>query len=140
MESAKQIQQLAHRLSERKAELDHDQRSFEREKERWEQSREQGDAILEHRSSQVQQHATQVRIQQRHVMQLQSKIVASYEAAKIAIESIVTAEAVDRDLRDQLNQLKFELGPRFDEIRRQWQHLFRRLENQQLDREMSADI
>ncbi len=132
IESAKQIQQLAQRLDQRETELDQRQQQLEAEQQRLSATTRSQDAALDRRWNQVNQQAAQIRLQQQHVMQLQSDILRSYEAAKIAIESGITTECVDRQVLQDLKQLQHELGPRFDYISRRWQHLHRLLENQRL--------
>jgi flagellar biosynthesis GTPase FlhF len=133
IESAKQIQQLAQRLDRRESELDQREQQLDNEQQRLSAATKSNDASLDRRWNQLQQQAAQVRLQQQHVMQLQSDIVGSYEAAKVAIESGITTEGVNRQLLEDLKQLQYELGPRFDYISRRWQYLYRLLENQRLE-------
>jgi len=114
IESAKQIQQLAERLRQNQAELARAEQEIER------------------RLSQLQQKTAQVRLQQRNVMHLQTSLLKSHEASKIAIEQLVAAELTDATTLQQMKAIRNEVSERFDYMSFRWQHLFQLLENQRV--------
>ena len=132
IESAKQIQQLASRLAARQLELETRQEELEQAESSWSDDRDRDQQEFEKRWSQLQQQTSQVRIQQRHVMQLQSDLVKHQQAIRASIESLIGAEVVDSRTTRELKQLQHELGPRFDYIMRRWEHLYQLLENQRV--------
>lgn len=140
IESAKQIQQLAMRLEQFQSELVERERDLEVQNRQWQVAVQQSEVEFDRRVGQLQQQTAQTRLQQRHVMQLQSDVVQSYEAAKIAIEGIVISDA-DLTLHANMQALKQELGSRFDYVARRWEHLHGLLEIQraQLDAAQSID-
>ena len=140
IESAKQIQQLASRLAERQIEIESRQQALEQAEANWNNDRQRDQQELEKRWSQLQQQTTQVRIQQRHVMQLQADIVRQQQATRASIERFVIADAIDDQTTRELKQLQHELGPRFEYIMRRWEHLYQLLENQRVQLAASSGL
>lgn len=135
IESAKQIQQLAMRLSAAREQLDSREQDFELKSKSWQESIEKQELEFERRSQKLQQQSAHVRLQQRHVMQLQDDIVKSHESSKAALEAIVERGfngEVDRDLIRAMKTLQHELEGRFDYIAKRWEHLYRSLEDQRV--------
>ena len=85
IESAKQIQQLAERLKLNQSELAAKEANLQAAIDEQEGIANQAQLKIERRLSQLQQQTAQVRLQQRHVMQLQSSLVKSHEASKICL-------------------------------------------------------
>jgi len=127
IESAKQIQQLAERLKQNQSELAAKEASLDAAT-----IAAQAQLTIEKRLSQLQQQTAQVRLQQRQVMQLQSSIVESHEATKIAIEQLVASELTDATTLQQMKSIQFEVSERFDYISLRWQQLHDLLENQRI--------
>ena len=132
IESAKQIQQLAERLKQNQSELAAKKESLNASIAAHESIAAQAQQKIENRMSQLQQHTAQVRLQQRHVMQLQTSIVKSHEATKIAIEKLVSSELTDAVTLQQMKAIQHELSEQFDNICRRWEHLHNMLENQRV--------
>ena len=135
VESAKQIQQLASRLEDIKAKLVKREEAVETRLNQWHEAVETREQDYEIRISQLRQQASQVRVQQKNLLQLQEDIVRSNDAAKSAISAIVEEHTQARNssgLVLQLRALKHELEDRFDYITRRWEQLHRLLENQRV--------
>lgn len=135
IESAKQIQQLASRLKQTQNELAARESRLQMSVEAHEVSVLQQQHVVDRHLSQLQQHTSQVRLQQRQVMKLQSAIVNSNEATKIAIEQLVSSELTDATTLQHMKAIQHELTDRFDFISRRWKHLFELLENQRVQLE-----
>jgi len=132
IESAKQIQQLAERLRQNQAELASKEAKLEALMVDQEASATQAEQEIERRLSQLQQKTAQVRLQQRNVMHLQTSLLKSHEASKIAIEQLVAAELTDATTLQQMKAIRNEVSERFDYMSFRWQHLFQLLENQRV--------
>ena len=132
IESAKQIQQLAERLKQNQSELAAKEASLDAAIQNQATIAAQAQLTIEKRLSQLQQQTAQVRLQQRQVMQLQSSIVESHEATKIAIEQLVASELTDATTLQQMKAIQFEVSERFDYISLRWQQLHDLLENQRI--------
>ena len=140
IESAKQIQQLAERLKQNQAELANKEAKLETSIADHKATSTQAQKKIEKRLSQLQQQATQVRLQQRHVMHLQTSVVKSHQASKIAIEQLVTSELTDATTLQQMKAIQHEISDRFDYISLRWQHLFQLLENQRVQQQATRDL
>lgn len=132
IESAKQIQQLAERLKQNQAELAAKEAKLQASIDEHESIANQAQLKIERRMSQLQQQTSQVRLQQRHVMQLQSSLVESHKATKIAIEQLVSSELTDATTLQHMESIQYEVSERFDYLSHRWQYLFAMLENQRL--------
>ena len=132
IESAKQIQQLAERLKRNQSELAAKEANLQVAIDEQESVANQAQLKIERRLSQLQQQTSQVRLQQRHVMQLQSSLVKSHEATKIAIEQLVSSELTDAMTLEHMKTIQYEVTERFDYLSRRWQHLYDLLENQRI--------
>jgi len=132
IESAKQIQQLAERLKLNQSELAAKEASLQAAIDEHQSVASQAQLNIERRLSQLQQQTSQVRLQQRHVMQLQASLVKSHEATKIAIEQLVSSELTDATTLEHMKAIQYEVTERFDSLSRRWQHLYSMLENQRL--------
>ena len=132
IESAKQIQQLAERLKLNQSELAAKEASLQTAITEQESIASQAQLNIERRLSQLQQQTSQVRLQQRHVMQLQASLVKSHEATKIAIEQLVSSELTDATTLEHMKAIQYEVTERFDYLSIRWQHLYDMLENQRL--------
>ncbi|MDB2686247.1 hypothetical protein N9Y42_03480 [Mariniblastus sp.] len=140
IESAKQIQQLAERLKQNQAELASKEVNLEASIAQHEATAVQAEQKIEKRLSQLQQQMSQVRLQQRHVMHLQSSIVDSHEASKIAIEQLVSSELTDASTLRHMKTIQHEISERYDYISRRWQHLFQLLENQRVQQKATQGL
>ena len=132
IESAKQIQQLAERLKQNQAELAHKEAKLKASIARHEATSIRAEQTVEKRLSQLQQQTSQVRLQQRHVMHLQTSLVESHEASKIAIEQLVASTLTDAATLEQMRAIQHEVSERFDYLAARWQHLFHLLEKQRV--------
>jgi len=132
IESAKQIQQLAERLKRNQLELVAKEANLRASIDEQESIANQAQLKIERRLSQLQQQTAQVRLQQRHVMQLQSSLVKSHEATKIAIEQLVASELTDATTLGHMKAIQYEVTERFDYLSQRWQHLHDILENQRI--------
>jgi len=140
IESAKQIQQLAERLKLNQSELAAKEASLQAAVDAHESVASQGQLDIERRLSQLQQHTSQVRLQQRHVMQLQSSLVKSHEATKIAIEQLVSSELTDAATLEHMKAIQYEVTERFDYLSMRWQYLYKMLENQRVRNQAAPEI
>ena len=140
IESAIQIQQLAERLKQNQSELAAKEASLDASIQEQETIAAQDQLAIEKRLSQLQQQTSQVRLQQRHVMQLQSSIIESHEATKIAIEQLVSSELTDATTLQQMKAIQFEVSERFDYISLRWQQLHDLLEKQRILRQATRRL
>jgi hypothetical protein len=130
IESALQVQQLAARLQANESSLLVRETELSDKIEAWEAQVQTQQAEFENRLSQLKQSASQVRCQQLHLMQLQTDIVKSYDAAKQAIELLVSENGSDVETISTLKKLKYEISGRFDYISRRWAHLAKLMQGQ----------
>lgn len=128
-ESASQIQQLSARLESSAIELARKESEFGKRVERWNQTAAQHQSELEARKQELEQQASQVRCQQLHLMQLQTDILKSHEATRVAIETLVDGQGDDATAVAAMKALAYELGGRFDYITRRWEHLTQLMES-----------
>ena len=140
IESAKQIQQLAERLKQNQAELANKEARLEASIVDHTVTAAHAQLEIEKRLSQLQQQTAQVRLQQRHVMHLQTSLVESHEASKIAIEQLVASELTDATTLQHMKAIQHEVSERFDYISLRWQHLFRLLENQRVQQHATRGL
>ena len=140
IESAKQIQQLAERLKQNQSELAAKEAKLNASIVAHEATLSQAEQIVETRLSQLQQQTAQVRLQQRHVMHLQTSLVSSHEASKIAIEQLVSSELTDATTLQHMKAIQHEVSERFDYISLRWQHLFQMLENQRVQQQATQGL
>lgn len=130
IESALQVQQLAARLQANEVSLMKRETELEARIKAWDHEVQSQQTEFENRLNQLQQQASQVRCQQLHVMQLQTDIVKSYDAAKQAIEILVSENGTDVETISTLKKLKYEISGRFDYISRRWAHLAKLMQGQ----------
>jgi len=123
VESASQIQQLAERLSLKEDELYQNEEQLERRISEWETATGIHEKDYEMRVQHLSQQASQVSCQQLHLMKLQSDIVKSYDAVRVAIETLLEHPENEGDVLAACKALKFELAGRFDYIAHRWEHL-----------------
>ncbi len=128
-ESACQIQQLAARLEADEIELHRRESQLEQRIKSWNEVAVVQQSDFEKRMHQLEQQASQVRCQQMHLMQLQTDIVKSHDATRIAIESLILPTESGEKVLDALKAIKFELSGRFDYIARRWEHLAELMQN-----------
>ncbi|MEM9941329.1 MAG: hypothetical protein AAF939_07030 [Planctomycetota bacterium] len=128
MESSLQIQQLSVKLNQFEESLQQRQKQFHIEIDQWKLSVQKQQKAIDIKLAQVKQHQSQVRCQQKWLMQLQSDIVVSYENAKVAIEKLVTHSGNDVQTVSQLKALKHEIFDRFNYISRRWNQLHRQMQ------------
>ena len=140
IESAKQIQQLAERLKRNQAELAAKEARLKASIAYHETIATQAQQTIEKRLCQLQQRTAQVRLQQRHVMHLQTSLVESHEASKIAIEQLVASELTDAATLQHMKAIQHEISERFDYNSRHWQHLFELLENQRVQQQATQGL
>ena len=140
IESAKQIQQLAERLKQNQSELVAKEANLQAAIDEQEGIANQAQLKIERRLSQLQQQTAQVRLQQRHVMQLQSSLVKSHEASKIAIEQLVSSELTEAATLQQMKTIQYEITERFNYLSRRWQYLYDMLENQRVQFQATQEI
>ena len=140
IESAKQIQQLAERLKRNQAELAAKEARLEASIADHETITTQAQQTIEKRLCQLQQRTAQVRLQQRHVMHLQTSLVESHEASKIAIEQLVASELTDTTTLQHMAAIQHEISERFDYNSSRWQHLFQLLENQRVQHQATQGL
>ena len=137
IESASQIQQLAERLRENEKALESRKEKFEQRMSDWQATFVEKVADqqkqFELRMSQLQQQASNVRCQQLHLVQLQTDIVKSHEAARKAIEGLITDPGADAKMIQTLENLKYQLSGRFDFIARRWEHLAELMKNTRVE-------
>ena len=140
IESAKQIQQLAERLKLNQSELAAKEANLQAAIDEQAGIANQAQLKIERRLSQLQQQTSQVRLQQRHVMQLQSSLVKSHEASKIAIEQLVSAELTEAATLQHMKTIQHEVTERFNYLSRRWQQLYDMLENQRVQYQATQEI
>ena len=140
IESAKQIQQLAERLKLNQSELAAKEANLQAAIDEQAGIANQAQLKIERRLSQLQQQTSQVRLQQRHVMQLQSSLVKSHEASKIAIEQLVSAELTEAATLQHMKTIQYEVTERFNYLSRRWQQLYDMLENQRVQYQATQEI
>ena len=140
IESAKQIQQLAERLKLNQSELAAKEANLQAAIDEQAGVANQAQLKIERRLSQLQQQTSQVRLQQRHVMQLQSSLVKSHEASKIAIEQLVSAELTEAATLQHMKTIQYEVTERFNYLSRRWQQLYDMLENQRVQYQATQEI
>ena len=140
IESAKQIQQLAERLKLNQSELAAKEANLQAAIDEQAGIANQAQLKIERRLSQLQQQTSQVRLQQRHVMQLQSSLVKSHEASKIAIEQLVSAELTEAATLQHMKTIQYEVTGRFNYLSRRWQQLYDMLENQRVQYQATQEI
>ena len=140
IESAKQIQQLAERLKQNQLELAAKEANLQTAIDEQEGIANQAQLNIERRLSQLQQQTSQVRLQQRHVMQLQLSLVKSHEASKIAIEQLVSSELTEAATLQQMKTIQYEITERFNYLSRRWQYLYDMLENQRVQHQATQEI
>ena len=140
IESAKQIQQLAERLKQNQAELATKEARLEASIVDQKVTAAHAQLEVEKKLSQLQQQTAQVRLQQRHVMHLQTSLVESHEASKIAIEQLVASELTDATTLQHMKAIQHEISERFDYTSLRWQHLFRLLENQRVEQQATQGL
>ncbi len=140
IESAKQIQQLAERLKQNQAELAAKEAALQASIDEQESVAVQAQLTIERRMSQLQQQTSHVRLQQRHVMQLQSSLVKSHEASKIAIEQLVSSELTDASTLQHMQAIQYEVSEGFDYLSARWQHLYEMLEKQRIQHQATRGI
>jgi len=140
IESVKQIQQLAERLRQNQSELAAKEANLQAVVDEQESTANQAQLKIERRLSQLQQQTAQVRLQQRHVMHLQSSLVKSHEASKIAIEQLVSSELTDVVTLQQMKTVQYEVTERFNYLSQRWQQLYDMLENQRVQFQATQEI
>ena len=140
IESAKQIQQLAERLKINQADLASREAKLEASIDRQDAATTQAEQTFERRLSQLQQQTAQVRLQQRHVMHLQSSLVKSHEASKIAIEQLVSSELTDATTLQHMKAIQHEVSERFEYLSLRWQHLYQMLESQRVQQQATKGL
>ena len=123
VESASQVQQLAKRLLVKEGELCRREELLGLRVSEWEAATKIQEKDLETRSQHLSQQASQVHCQQFHLMKLQSDIIKSYDAVRVAIETLLLNPESEGDVLAACKALKFELGGRFDYITHRWEHL-----------------
>ena len=128
VESAKQIQQLANRLKQNEQDLQRRSAELEQKIQTWNQTVAEQETLYQSRDAQLQQQASHVRCQQLHLMQLQTDIVKSYEAARLALETLFTEPTNQQSSLAALKALKYEVSGRFNFIARRWEHLAKRMQ------------
>ena len=140
IESVKQIQQLAERLRQNQSELAAKEANLQAVVDEQKSTANQAQLKIERRLSQLQQQTAQVRLQQRHVMHLQSSLVKSHEASKIAIEQLVSSELTDVVTLQQMKTVQYEVTERFNYLSQRWQQLYDMLENQRVQFQATQEI
>ena len=73
-------------------------------------------------------------------MQLQSSLVKSHEASKIAIEQLVSAELTEAATLQHMKTIQYEVTERFNYLSRRWQQLYDMLENQRVQYQATQEI
>ena len=140
IESAKQIQQLAELLRQNQSRLVAKEANLQAAIEEQESNASQAQLNIERRLSQLQQQTSQVRLHQQHVMQLQSSLINSHEASKIAIEQLVASELTESATLQQMKTIQYEITERFNYLSRRWQYLYDMLENQRVQYQATQEI
>jgi len=73
-------------------------------------------------------------------MQLQSSLINSHEASKIAIEQLVASELTESATLQQMKTIQYEITERFNYLSRRWQYLYDMLENQRVQFQATQEI
>ena len=134
------IQQLAERLKQSQAELANKEANLQAAIDHQAETTILAEQNIERRLSQLQQQTSQVRLQQRHVMHLQTSLVESHQASKIAIEQLVASELTDATTLQHMKAIQHEVSERFDYLSLRWQHLFGLLENQRVQQQATQGL
>jgi hypothetical protein len=115
-------EQLLNHLRNRQKELIQREADLQAQTYQWEKQVLATEASLRKRGAELEQHLTQVACQQEQLMKLQQNLVDSQQAIRAIVERLVD-ESTDVNAKIQLTALRDEVGQRFDDNFRRWEHL-----------------
>lgn len=115
-------EQLLNHLRNRQKELIQREADLQAQTYQWETQVLATEASLRKRGAVLEQHLTQVACQQEQLMKLQQNLVDSQQAIRAVVERLVD-ESTDVNAKMELAALRDEVGQRFDDNFRRWEHL-----------------
>lgn len=115
-------EQLLNHLRLRQKELIQREADLQAQTYQWEKQVLATEASLRKRGAELEQHLTQVACQQEQLMKLQQNLVDSQQAIRAIVERLVD-ESTDVNAKMELAALRDEIGQRFDDNFRRWEHL-----------------
>jgi hypothetical protein len=115
-------EQLLSHLRNRQKELVQREADLQAQTYQWEKQVLATEASLRKRGAELEQRLTHVACQQEQLMKLQQNLVDSQQAIRAIVEWLVD-ESEDVDIKLQLAALRDEVGQRFDDNFRRWEHL-----------------
>ena len=115
-------EQLINHLRNRQKELVQREADLQAQTYQWEKQVLATEASLRKRSSELEQHLSQVACQQAQLIKLQQNLVDSQEAIRSVVERLVS-ESRDAETRQPLEALRNEIVQRFDDNFRRWERL-----------------
>jgi chromosome segregation ATPase len=119
---AKQVEQLALHLKTRQKDLAQREANLQAQSYHWEKQVLSSKAHLRKRSAELEQHLSQVRLQQAQLIKLQQNLIDSQVALRVIVERIVN-HVGPGELKAELASLQVELGERIDVILNRWEKL-----------------
>jgi hypothetical protein len=120
--STRQVSQLVEHLRQRQRELDQREADLQAKVFRFEQHATVQQSQFRKRSSELDQHLSQVRAQQVQLIKLQQSLVDSQTALRRVIEQIVDS-CEPGQLKRELEKLRYELTECMDTILHRWERL-----------------
>ena len=118
----RQIEQLVAHLRSRQKVLDQREADLQAQTYHWEQQVLSSKSHLRRRTSELEQHWSQVQLQQAQLVKLQQNLVDGQQAIRAVIERIVD-DCQPTELQAELNSLRQELHERFDVILNRWERI-----------------
>ena len=115
-------EQLLNHLRNRQKELAQREADLQAQTYEWEKQVMATESSLRKRSAVLEQHLTQVACQQEQLMKLQQSLVDSQHATGALVEKLVE-DCQDIEIKSHLEALRDEIGQRFDDHFRRWEHL-----------------
>ncbi len=116
----RQIEQLVSHLRNRQKDLIQREADLQAQAYHWEQQVLSSKSHLRRRTSELEQHCSQVQLQQTQLVKLQQNLVDSQQALRVVIERIVD-DCQPAELKAELHALRRELNERFDVILNRWE-------------------
>lgn len=120
--SSQQVEQLIQHLRVRQRELDQREADLQASVFRFEQQVTGNQAQLRKRTAELEEHLSQVKLQQTQLIKLQQSMIATQTSLRRVIERIVE-NSEPSSLKPELQKLKFELNESLDVILTRWERI-----------------